>query len=831
MAVLAAVAAGCGGSSAVTLTQVAPGQEGCPTGGVLISDGKTAQVVCNGSTQPTATTLPPGDKDCPAGGVQIDSPQADGTVQHQKVCSAPGGIVARSTNLAPGDIHCPAGGVMVEFSSVPTGSTTFDPNNIISTQFLCSPTVTPIGSLVAPGGPAGTATLRTRGGDGASGDGGAGGNVSLTMVAGSLSGHVKIWKTGTATASVAMPAAPTSLDDLGPVPLKVVAGQPVTVTVGTTDDTCAAAGVYTFSVLEGSVTVPRIRSCASAGVPPETVTGISVAKGGVLSFDGAACAAEGAFPATACARATVERACANAGLVTVNKGGIPDPPRLALTCGSFRGEEGSTIAVTPGGFAGVTSAGAIHNGGVIDVSQGSGAIELTADLGLVSTGNLLANGAAGSAGGAGGAIRLRGGVAGVAVSGVLDTSGGRGDAGGAAGPVAIAVSTGGGALRSAASIRAAGGAGRGASACGGTTACDGGAGGAVTLAGLNGDVVVSGTIVTAGGSSAAGTGGAGGAVGIGTTTGPAPQSGGTTIATGSVWISGSIDAGGGNGTAGGAGGAVAVTLDPSTAPAGQEIVLFGFASVDASGGDGTVSGGGGGAVLLANEASFLDGGTAPGGAVLNAADVVASGGQATGVGGLGGQGGTIDLHTQSRNAFPGQASEFAINSGTLTANGGSGAQGGDATNGVAAGATAIRLYGRTGVQNSGTLAASGGGAAAASAGLGGDVVLASDAGPVENAAGIRADGGAATSGATTDNTAQDGGTVRLTGSTVTNSAPISAAGGDAAAGAGQAGNGGAIQMTGSQAPVTNTGALTVRAGTGPLAVPGTVLIDGVLVHP
>ncbi|HET9597523.1 MAG TPA: hypothetical protein VFP65_18180, partial [Anaeromyxobacteraceae bacterium] len=501
MTVLAAMAAGCGGSSAVSLTQVAPGQQGCPTGGVLISDGNVAQVVCNGATQPTVTTLPPGDAQCPAGGIVIRVSQGDGTLgPPQTICSAPGGIVARSTNLAPGDAHCGAGGVKLELSSVPPGSTNFDPNNIISTQYLCNPSSTPVGSLVAPDGPAGTTELLTRGGDGKSSTGGDGGNVSLSMLAGSLGGHVKIWKTGTATATVTMPAAPASLD-LGANPLSVTTG--ITTVAASTTDSCTGLAAGSFYWFVDTAGAAHLRSCA-AGVTGAgaTVTGISVSAGAQLAFSGVSCPAEPALPPTTCAKVSVAAACVNAGTITVNQGLNPAAPRLVLTCGSFRGQTGSSIALTPGGFAAVNSNGSLHNAGDIDVSQNAGAIDLSAAFGLVSTGKLLAKGAPG---GPGGAVRITGGLGGAAVSGQITTSGGDGATGGPAGPVSITVAPGGGSLHSAASIVAVGGVGG---------AADGGAGGAVSLAGVNGDVVVSGAIVTAGGASQGGAGGAGGAVTI-----------------------------------------------------------------------------------------------------------------------------------------------------------------------------------------------------------------------------------------------------------------------------------------------------------------------------
>ncbi|HET9596894.1 MAG TPA: hypothetical protein VFP65_15000, partial [Anaeromyxobacteraceae bacterium] len=339
-----------------------------------------------------------------------------------------------------------------------------------------------------------------------------------------------------------------------------------------------------------------------------------------------------------------------------------------------------------------------------------------------------------------------------------------------------------------------------------------------------------------------------GAVTIGTSTQGVPGTGGTTVATGSVWLSAGIDARGGSGASGGLGGSVSLTLDPASAPAGQEIVLFGFKTVDASGGAGPSQGGAGGVIALANEASFANGGTAAGGSVVNATDLVASGGNGFLPGlpadptkpGTGGAGGSITLDTQTKNAWPGIYPEQAINSGTLTANGGSGRSGGSAKLSTLQSLPAIRLSGRTGVTNAGTLAASGGAASDALAGQGGSVVLSADAGTVDNQVqgGIRADGGGAVTTNTDPNigplnTAGDGGTVQLSGASVKNAATISAAGGDATDQAGSAGTGGAIQLTGSRSPAVNDGTLIVLGGTfktDPRAN-GTILIDGVLVAP
>ena len=192
----------------ISLTRIAPGSQ-CPNGGVAISTSSGGQeVVCNGGV--TTAALPPGNPHCPNGGTRLDVTGASGTVSSQYLCNGSSG--AQSASLDP------------------------------------------------PGGPAGSFTLVTRGGAGSAGAGGLGGDVRLRMAAGSLGGHVKVFRTGLTDASFIPPTVATS--ELGAVPLTVSSGT----TVVAAKSTISCSGTPSGGAFTAADTPGPVFRCNGSGV-------------------------------------------------------------------------------------------------------------------------------------------------------------------------------------------------------------------------------------------------------------------------------------------------------------------------------------------------------------------------------------------------------------------------------------------------------------------------------------------------------------------------------------------------------------------------------------
>jgi hypothetical protein len=758
---------GCGGDK-ISLTQIAPGSQ-CPNGGVAVSTSSGGkEIVCNAGV--ATATLPPGDPHCPNGGTRLDVTSASGTVSSQYLCNGSSG--AQSASLDP------------------------------------------------PDGPPGSFTIVTRGGAGSAGAGAPGGDVTLRMAAGTLGGHVKMFRTGLTDASFIAPTVGTS--ELGSTPLTVSSGTTVVAAKATVS--CSgipAGGAFTAADTPG----PVFRCNGSAAA--EQVSGISVGAGATLSFAARSCPGT----STACVVARVRAAFRNAGTVGIDASAVPGLlPSLTLVPGSYVGDSGSSIRV-PGGLLTidtVTQQGAIWNQGALDVSGAdtsgpaggvAGAITLDSYYGLVNSGTLTLRGGAatgsGGAGGSGGSLELHSSDGAILQSGAVDASGGNGIAvGGDGGEIRLEVLRGTGSLRSGGPLLAAGG----AASSGCTSGCRGGSGGIVVVSSLSGDLLHSASIDVHGGSGAAGPGGTGGNVSLSALTGLGPG-GGSPQATGNLYASGDLTTRGGDGSTGGVGGAVELVLDPRTAPRGQELILLGYATLDTRGGDGSTSGGGGGTLSLVNAASFVEGGLGAGGGVVNEADVVTGGGAGAD---LGGSAGAVLLQSQIDNAGTVGYVEPAVNRGALTLNGGSGGT-------VGGEGGAARLEGRTAVDSQGVIVSQGGPSATGGGGPGGRCSLLSVAGGVTSNGRIEASGGAVSPGGN-GSAGGTGGVVLLQGLSVDSKAVLAAAGGDGGLGVG--GGGGRIALAATSGKVSNTATgFDVRGGTG-TAGPGTaglVVLDGQVV--
>lgn len=837
--VLLVLLAGCSGSKgpSVHLVQLAAGDAACPAGGVRIQvDGSPDEVVCNGSSGSndtiSTTTLAPGDAHCPFGGIRVDVASA-GKPQTQYLCNAATShkLLVRTTPLPVNDSHCVAGGIKIEFGSDVQDNGVFDPANIISTQYLCSiDSAGQSGSLLPPAGAPGVFRIRTSGGAGSAGFGGSGGSFTAAMAAGTLGGHVKLFKTGTAVGPFQLPPAPAT--DLGPVSMSVASGNQIVFAQSSQSCAGLTAGSY-FTA--GTGTSPIFHCQTATAI--EIVTGLSIAANATVTFQGHSCSG-----GTSCLKVRVQDGCRSAGTIAVDTSATGLPASLSLDCGDFYSEAGSRVNLhgSSGGPGGALKIqvlnGALWNQSAIDVggddsnlagatAGAGGSVTFISNYSLYNTGAIAARGGAATGaainGGAGGNVLLESSFGGLTSLGTIDSSGGNGvTSGGAGGEITLSgvgdSGVGVGTVRSLSSLTTSGGSADPSCLSG----CAGGAGGPISLRASSGDLASSGSLTASGGDGAAGQGGAGGSIALQVITGNANY-GGAVVPAGNLAVSGNLDSHGGNGGNGGAGGAISISLNPGNAPNVQEIALLGYAGADTSGGNGSSSGGSAGGVTLQNANSFADGNLGAGGGVVNYVTITAAGG--SGAAQQGGDGGGITLQTQTSSRPTGLHPEPALNFGDLTMTGGAGFT-------VGGRGGFLHLYGRTAVENGGAISSVGGDAATGRAGAGGSCIIDSDSGAVLNHGAVRVDGGKATA-SSTGNIGGSGGYVELRGAEAHDAIGVSARGG-ASAGTGAAGTGGTIVIAGTAAPaaVDSGIVLDARGGGGSTAGgAGNIIIDGRLV--
>ncbi len=266
----------------------------------------------------------------------------------------------------------------------------------------------------------------------------------------------------------------------------------------------------------------------------------------------------------------------------------------------------------------VASAGDLQNAGPISVAGGTG-----------SDGD----------GGSGGYLEVYAGEISFHNSGAITTRGGSGTVtGGSGGTLYLYLENVGDLLNSGA-IDARGGDSTGSD---NAVSVNGGQGGQVYLYTYGGKLVTSGAIDARGGAVAnenlGSYGGAGGYVDIESY---ADYYSGTSPA-GDMEISGNILAGGGVGPNGGYGGGLYAYYDDANGTGG--IVLRGYSSVAANGGRGVTNGGVGGGIYLYD---YYSGGIADAGGFLADADIAANGGSADASAGSGGNGGYVELYSDT----------------------------------------------------------------------------------------------------------------------------------------------------------------------------------------
>lgn len=653
---------GCSGPS---VTRVEPGAE-CPAGGVRIASGSGAELICNGSNgMPGATGA-----DGPGGMNGATGPTGPGGAQ----------ALLRQTPLALDDIRCPRGGVLVSIGldSGGDGGIASDgvlqPAEVTSEQVICNgDDSSRVGSLVPPTQP-GAFSLRLNGGVG-SVEAGKGGTV-IVEAGPTRGGHVKMFKTGAADASVPAPPPPASIPGHTPV---IISGN---VSVVASESAGLDAG--TLVVRSGILSVVG----ADGGV--STVTSLRVSQGAILTI-----------PAEL---NRIRGSCIVDGRVALSA--ATNSFRLNLRCDELRLSPSSVIDLTghPASAAVSLFAEFVAAEGTIDVSGVSGAISrAAADVEIQGSRILL-----------GGTIRARGpdstnstlsrpGTVRVVATSQLSSSSAIDVSAGRFLGVSGEPARGGSVTFEAPAVRQSGtitmNGGDATSACIG---CIGGNGGTILV---KADTLFwNSTVLGTGGAAPTGEGGSGGDIRI-SRFGP----------TGDVaQISGNIDLSGGSGELGGPGGLLNV-IERDVAP-GFELSFLGYLEFQARGGSAPLAGGGG-------RVDVLFPGPVSGGAVIVTTGVDLRGGNAVSLsdgGSTGGNGGVFYLRTRGSALDPMANWERVIVQSSVDLSGGSGASGGS-------GGSAL-FEGKSGVTVSGVVTR--GGAGAEVAGGGGSITLLSSAGEV-----------------------------------------------------------------------------------------------------
>ncbi len=635
------------------------------------------------------------------------------------------------------------------------------------------------------GPPAGNLEILAKGGTGLNGVGGTGGGITIKEQSGS---DVLILRSGQVDTSFTVPG---TLPDLGTNTATI--GAPATITVTGSTIPGDGGGVATgLHVLPG-VTLTLV---PSAG---DTID---------ISFD---------------AGVRID------GTLRVGKAvGLPDTAHLTLDA------RDAGIAIGPAGRIDVsgeddlagdgaeagtrTLRGAVLNRGTIDASGGDGlsggqAAEVVLDTsgnagGILNLGTIVTSGGAASSGlgGAGARAILRAspsGLGGVFNQGSITTRGGDGSAGGGEGGEVLLESNDLGPCVNAGTIDASGGNATGAGA---------GAGGisrTVDIIARGGSLRVAGTLRARGGTGAGGAGGRGGDISI------LNGAVATVMAqfADAMEVGAAIDASGGDGATGGDGGSAGIRIERAgTVVRGAEpLLLLGYGRIDYSGGDGT--GGRGGDAGSLGRIFHVDATSSAGplpvvGGVVNEADWVTRGGAGTD----GGLGGEIRFTNDSADVSPQRA---VRNFGALDA------RGGDAMSAGGPGGS-VFLRDLVRVENFGSIDNSSGRNNGDNGSFPGPIQLQSPGGVVVNSADIRSDGGPNPTGS-----AVRGGSILLSGVTVSTAGTITARGGDTVSGT--AAGGGSVTIASSTPPSAVRGLLHVGRGAGGAvaATNGTVTIDGV----
>lgn len=754
------------------------------------------------------------------GNGKLDDPEVK---EQSTVCngSAPAGggktQLVQSTDLAAGDPTCAQGGVRLDFgfddgaNGGAADNGQLEAGEVTSTRFVCNGGVPWYpGSVAAPASPAGTFRIDTSGGNGDAANGGAAGAIGVRIRSGTLGGNTRVFKTGVTDAAFTPPNSGTFAG--GAVPLPVTSS--LTINAFPTVGDGLGSGDPFFLVNNDETLYRNMSGSAVA------TTAIDVSAGQTLTFR---------LNFGNDARVRLRNDVKSSGTITTTLlGNNVSRGNLVLTCGTWFGEPGSTLflrgdddANAAGGAGGsltlVGTARVVNQGAVVtsggngtDGASAGSVLFATATGEVFNTGSIEARGGMGSVGpgGNGGGVTLRPAYRGVRNSGAIDTSGGMGGPNGGGGGQVTLAPLAFGSVVSSGTITTRGG------PCADVD-CNGGSAGPVSLDSFGGELRNSAAI-TATGADGRGTGSGGNGALVRVFTRDVAGNGGTlSSVTGDLQLSGNLVTRGGGGNQGGAGGGVDIVLEAANLPRGQQLTLFGYSELVATGGSSNAGGGAGGVVVVQNAPStYASSIFGPGGAALNFANVSARGGAGT----PGGAGGRFVLSAQTTYNFQNPA-EYASNGATTID-----LRGGNGSNGAGGVGGQMVLLGPTAL-NSAAVNASGGEVTQGDAlsGQGGALDFQAPYGALSNTGELTVKGGNSTGDA------RGGGSARLVGAPVLNSAAINCGGGNAT---GTAGAGGAIFLQSLSGTTSSTGALSAASGTGANGnARGSILVDGVDVTP
>ncbi|MCK5690142.1 hypothetical protein KAI87_12770, partial [Myxococcota bacterium] len=325
------------------------------------------------------TELPLDDENCPESGVRLDVGVDNGD----------GGGIADDGILQAGEVD--------------------------DSTFVCSADNAIVAKpLTPPDSPVGAFTMNMNGGAASDGSGGDGGCFEVYMDPGTLTGHIKVFSTGVADASFDFPE--TIHTYLGSEPL-VVDGDLTIESYATGDHSTMQAGQYHLHDGEALDVAALYKWTGTQDVK---VTGVKVNAGATLTF---------AANQTDTSIFNIDNDFILAGTLTTELDGL-NRIELKFYCDTYYGEEGSVIDLsgkdapaegTDGGRGGdfviyaddqdqdfYEGWGSIFSHSDVDVSGGEGdnggrggSVKFAADLAIITSGDIFANGGTGLVGSGG----------------------------------------------------------------------------------------------------------------------------------------------------------------------------------------------------------------------------------------------------------------------------------------------------------------------------------------------------------------------------------------------------------------------------------------------
>lgn len=720
---------------------------------------------------------------------RLDGNEIDST---RDVCNTPNNLLVTSAVTAGSD-GCTFGGTRIASGldngdgGGTAGNGALEAGEIDETRVVCQGEGFFVRSFEAPSGADGANLFVTSGGAATNGPGGDGGDIEVLADNGSLGGHVKAFRNGSAPVTITAPALTPAF---GSAPV-VIEGN---VTINTVADPTALAANTpyrdpggTLLIWNGSNSVnpSGLRVAAGASLTFGGVGPVQVALEYDIDIAGTVMLRDGinGRDLVLAGRAVVVRDSGTIDLSGAEGGGNAGQ----LTFSAYAPGSTLVVAGTLNLAGGPGTAGG--NGGRLIAGMSRGAIYAVGDINLGGGTGTSGNG------GPGGSVVLDLQYGSVAVAGTVSMRGGDGTVSGGLGgnftvgaPARCDVT---------ATLNLSGGNG-----------ATGGDAGELNMS-IGGGLHFAGSVIGRGGVASGTNGGRGSQFSLFIEAGDGYSASESFV--GDTTFSGSVDLRGGAGvSAGGYGGDFQIEADYDEGAFGQEIVFYGVPLFDTRGGSGSTYGGYGAQVSFQNGDSDSRLGVA-GGGVFVTSDINTSG--ADGSTDTGGGSGFIDFETSYTASGSANPNARVVSTGALIANGGNGTDGGSMSG--------MYAFGMNGVELRGSLSGNGGVGTTANGGSSGAFDIYAEKGPVTIAATIVLRGG---------NGAETGGdvdTIEVSGATISCAGEWSATGG--AGGTIRGGNGSQVAFISTRGDTTLDPDLTVQVTGGTGASPGTdgwVLVNG-----